>query len=265
MTSKVEKRRNELVSIINVDGKSFISEAAKLFNVTHETIRNDFDYLVKTHGFKRIHGGIKKDKHQTYQKQYDYHHKKTFHVEEKKRICYKMIDQIKDGDCIYIDGGSTVLYLLNYMNKLSNITLVTPSIPLLIKYMMEGFEKVFNDQGHELLFVGGKIHTKMQTTYGTFFDQMISDVHFDKMILSSDAIDLKGGITNTDEVAYAIVKRVSDQAKQKYVLIDKSKFGRIAKYKSLSFSEVDFIISDFESDVLWTEKMVHENIFYIKA
>lgn len=265
MSSKVDRRRNELLSIVNIDGKCFISDAAKLFGVTHETIRNDFDYLVKQHGLQRIHGGIKKNSHYSYQSNYDYQKKRAVRVEEKKRICYKMIEQIQDGDCLYIDGGSTVTYLLNYMNKVRNVTIMTPSVPLLMKFVMEGFEDVFKKQAHEMIFIGGKIDMTIQTSYGTFFNQMVSDINFDKMIFSCDAIDREGGITNADEIAYAIIKETSKRAKYKYLLVDKSKFDRLAKYRTLSLNQIDFVISDNKLDVPWTEQLIREGIFYIQA
>jgi len=265
MSSKVEKRRNELLSIVNIDGKAFISEAAKLFNVTNETIRNDFDYLVKTHGLKRIHGGIEKNIESAYQPSYEYHKKKAINVEEKKRICYKMTDVIQDGDCIYVDGGSTVTYLLNYIGKRHNVTLFTPSIALLMKYMMEDLDETFKSNGNEMIFIGGKLNTNMQTTYGPFFDQTVSDINFDKMIISCDAIDIKDGITNADEIAYDIVRKVDRQAKNKYLLVDASKFGKRSKYRALPFNSIDYMISDIEPNIHWIKKISEESISFIQA
>lgn len=265
MTSKVEKRRREILNIIDTEGFVYIPEMAKLFNVTNETIRNDFDYLSEIYGLKRIHGGLEKEKQQVSTQNYQYNDNKHVHVEEKKRICYHMVSLLKSGDCIYVDGGTTVSYLLNYLKRKQKITIVTPSIVLLMHYILDGYDTTFSEQGHKLIFVGGQINSSILTTYGCFFNQMLNDFNFDKMIFSTDAIDLKGGITNSDEIAYAIIKKAMLNSKEKYLLIDSSKFGKLGTYRVMDWQEINAIVTEKDLDNNWIMHLENHKIQYVKA
>lgn len=265
MSLKVEKRRNELVSMINLDGTCYISEAAKLFKVTHETIRNDFDFLVREHGYERIHGGIKKSSASAVSSNYDFHQMKVVRVEEKKRICFTMMDMIHDGDCIYVDSGSTVTYILNFLNSKRNLTIVTPSIAFLMKYIIEGHSEMFEENRHEFIFVGGKVNSSIQTSYGTFFNEMMSDIHFDKAIFSCDAVDLNGEVMNADETAYAVIRKAINQSKKRFLLADASKFDEMAKFKAVKFNEVDYLITEESLNEKWQDRLNQSSVKYIKA
>ncbi len=265
MTSKVEKRRREILDIVDAEGCTYIPEMARRFHVTNETIRNDFDYLADAHDLKRIHGGLKKEQQEISAQHYLYDDKKSAHVEEKKRICYQTVSLLENGDCIYVDGGSTVSFLLNYLNRKREITLVTPSAALLMRYILDGYDMSFSEQGHKLIFVGGQLNDNILTTYGPFFDQMINDLNFDKMIFSTDGIDRKGGITNSDEVAYAIAKKAAQSSKEKILLIDSSKFGLIGNYRVLAWNELDVIVTEKDLDDDWMHHLENHKIKSIKA
>ena len=265
VNSKVEKRRREILNIIETEGKAYIVEIAKLFGVTKETIRNDFDFLSITYGLDRTHGGLEKEYQDIQKEHYQYQEKKLIHIEEKKRICYKMVDMLDNGDCIYVDSGSTVSYILNYINRKREITIVTPSIAILTRFVQEGFDSSFEDNKHKLIFIGGQVSSSILTTYGPFFDDMINDFNFDKMIFSADAIDLKGGITDSDDISYSIVKKVSEKSRENYLLIDNSKFGLISTYRVIQWNEVNVVISNENMESKWQNLLETNKIKYIKA
>ena len=265
MASKAEKRRGEILNIVNVDGIAYVNETAKLFQVTGETIRKDFDFLAESFNLRRVHGGIRREKSELFNHPYRYQDKKTIFVEEKKRICFRAVDFIEDGNCIYIDGGSTVSYLLNFMNTKRNLTMVTPSIAFLMKYVIEGFEGIMEENGNRLVFAGGTVNSSILTTYGPLFHRGVSDIHFDKMFFSVDALDINGGCTNSDEVSYSIIQQVADHAHTKIVLADGSKFGRIANYRAMDWNRVDVLISDRDLDAEWERRLEERLVKYIRA
>lgn len=263
--TKVKKRRLEILKLLDTEEHISLQETATLFGVTKETIRKDFDQIAYDYGIKRVHGGLKKDKENTYKQHYHYQAKKQIHIEEKQRICHKVIDTFNPNDCIYIDSGSTVSFILNYMNRLSDITIVTPSLALLMKYVMEGYETIFNQYGHKFIFVGGHINTTILTSYGSHFDHIIETFNFDKMIISADALDMEGGITNSDEIAYDIVQKVSRRSKHNYLLADHSKFGFIASYRTLPWDKLDYIITSRPLPQEWITFFEQREIEYIQA
>jgi len=265
MTSKVKKRRRDIAHILQNESVVYVSEMAKLFKVTKETIRSDFSSLTEEYGYVRIHGGIKQAEEDGRETNYVFQKSKQSHVEEKKQICFRAVDLVHDSSCIYVDGGSTVSYLLNYMGRCKNVTLVTPSIAILMKYILEGYEELFSEKGHELIFIGGKVNTGILTTYGTFFDQVVEEYVFSHMFLSFDGVDMEKGCSNADEIAYALVKKVKKQAVKKIVLADRSKFNNVRPYKALQWIDVDYLVTEKELDSHWMDCLNENKVIYYRA
>lgn len=55
---------------------------------------------------------------------------------------------IDDGDCIYIDSGSTTYHIAKFIKGKNNLTVVTNSIPVISELM---------NTDVELIIIGGKI------------------------------------------------------------------------------------------------------------
>ena len=263
MSSKVDKRRLDIMRIMQSEGKANIAEMAKIFGVTMETIRADFDYLAEQHSWLRTHGGMQMKDFGKYHKNYFFHDRQTIHMEEKKKLCLKALELISDGDCIYVDSGSTVIYLLNYIHQRKNLTIVTNSVGFLIRYTIDGFEKIFREQGHRFFFLGGEVETNMMMTYGIFLERSISEFVYDHVIFSVDAIDVETGGTNVDYQAYAAIKSVFRYGKNKILLVDNSKFDLRATYKIASLEEIDYLITNQPLKEPWESMSKQKNSRFI--
>lgn len=265
MASKVDKRRREFVAILANESAIHIKDMAKLFKVSQETIRKDFDFLAQEYGYIRRHGSLGQKEEIQLNSHYHFHENKMVNIEVKKQMCYRGVDLVNDGDCIYIDGGSTVASMMSYLGRKKNVTIVTPSIPILTRYTMENMEESFVKNGHELLFLGGQVHSEILTTYGMFFDSMIESMNIDTMFLSFDGIDRKKHCTNGDHVSAHIVRRVKCQSNRIVVLADTSKFGIVKRYKSMDWSEVDVLITPMDLSKDWIKMLKDSHVVYYKV
>ncbi len=262
MNSKVDKRRLEIMRIIQSEGEVNVLQMANLFKVTTETIRSDFDFLSKDQGWERTHGGIRKKDQSKYNKNYFFHEREVVHMEEKKKICFKALELISDGDCIYVDSGSTVIYLLNYLNQKKNLTVVTHSIGFLVRYIIDGYEIMFREQGHRFIFIGGEVDANIMMTYGTFFNQNIAELNYDHLIFSVDAFDSNIGGTNVDYQAYTTIKTLKKQARNKILLIDQSKFDLKSTYNVISLKEIDSLITNMPMSEEYRNVLEQKHVTY---
>jgi DeoR/GlpR family transcriptional regulator of sugar metabolism len=265
MNSKVDKRRMEIIRIMQSEGEASVSELARVLGVTTETLRADVDYLAKQHGWVRTHGGIQLKEVGKFSRSYLFHERQADHMMEKKKLCYRAMELISDGDCIFIDSGSTVIYLLNYINQKRNITIVTHSIGFLIRYTVDGFEKIFKEQGHRLIFLGGEVEANIMMTYGAFFEQVVKEFTYDHVIFSVDAMDEEVGATNVDYQAYSVIKSVFLHARSKVLLADSSKFGLRSTYKVIGLEELDYIITNQPLKEPWENIAKQKNSRFILA
>lgn len=142
--------------------------------------------------------------------------KETLFVEEKQRICQEAAKRIKDGDCIYIDSGTTPVYLLPYIvNK--NIKIVTSSI-YLIRKLPESFRG-------DIYLLGGEFKKGYDTSSGPLTLEMIKQFNFDHAFFSSNGVDIQNGEVYIFEFSIGAVKReILRRSLKNYLLVDSSKF-----------------------------------------
>lgn len=171
---------------------------------------------------------------------------------------------IETGDCLYVDTGSTLTWLLPFMNRKKGVTLVTPSIALLSKYIMEGYESVFRNHQHRLIFLGGEVNADILTTQGTLMTNSLTDFNFSKVLFSVDAVDKKAGCMNVDLEAFSVTTSALQQGKQAILIADSSKFGQKATYRVAGWHEIDVIITDEEQHEDWQAICYQHRIEWVK-
>lgn len=265
MNSKVENRRREISRLVKEKYEVTVTDMAALFSVTMETIRGDFDYLAEQEGFVRGHGNLTRPEKAKYKEHYLFHERQLLQKEEKKQICKKAAELITDGDSIYLDSGSTVTYLLPELTEKKGLTIVTNSIACLFCYIMEGYQEAFKEQGHRFLFLGGEVEPNIRMTYGTFFEQCVTEISYDRVFFSADALDMDFGCSNVDYQAYSAIKPVFRQVRNRILLADSSKFNRKAAYRVAGWKEIDCLITarDLKDD--WRIFLENKRIPYFQV
>ncbi len=264
---KTDKRQMLLRQQLEKDKVLYLADLAKALNLSKETIRKDFDDLAMDDNVERIHGGIRLKRQAILSTHYVFNEKKLVRVESKKAIAYKALSYIDNGQTIYLDCGTTVSYVFEYLSYKSNVRVVTPSIPLLMLYAQEETKAFFESKQHQFIFIGGHVNHHMQTTHGPFFDSMMKAFNIDTMFLSGDAFDFKKGLSNADEVTVSIINAVRPQAHQCIVLVDESKVSKCATFQCLSPKYIDVVITDYmasEDDIDYLSK-VQCHFEYVKT
>ena len=121
-----EKRHEIILSLLNK--KSFVSlkEVLDATNSSESTIRRDLKSLEIENKLKRVHGGAKSLSRNSIEASYN--EKSSLNINEKKSIALFASNLIEDGDCIYLDGGTTTYSLIEFLSTKKDILVVTNGI-----------------------------------------------------------------------------------------------------------------------------------------
>ena len=125
MASTVD-RRDEIVRIINENGKAKVEELSEVFQVSLVTIRNDLNYLEDRGLIHRVYGGALVRDYVAYDTTLN--EKAKIHAEEKRRIGAKAAEMIIDGDSIVLDSGTTTLEIAKQIKTRQNLTVMTNAV-----------------------------------------------------------------------------------------------------------------------------------------
>lgn len=152
-------------------------------------------------------------------------------VVSKNKIAKQAVEQIKDGDVIFIDNGTTVRSMFKYLASY-NVTIYTNGYNHL---------ELANRNKVGLKLIPGDVLHKEASIIGEEAVSFIADIMFDHVFLGANGYDEQLGITTPNVSEYLLKKTAIKRAIKAHILIDKSKRGKVSKYKIAEFSEVNLI------------------------
>ena len=123
------ERRNAISEILAARGKVIVSELAKEFSVTEETIRRDLDRLEKDGVATKTYGGAVSGNSSS--TDIPYRVRLGVNVDKKKIIAEKVAALIKDGQRIMLDASSTAIYVTRAIKNKKNMTVSLSLTPII--------------------------------------------------------------------------------------------------------------------------------------
>ena len=231
------KERQEIIlKKIDEEGIVYLSELTKELQASTCTIRRDFDKLESDHLVKRIHGGavkVQDTEHILEMTKLNMDTRMTMHPEEKRALCQEIARLVKDDDCIFIDGGTTFMYVMDY---LQNKNVIVVSHNCLLKN---------DDTYRSKLYVLGGLHSsKYQMNLEPMTIDDLRYFHFDKVFIGAAGFTLEDQNIYTAEIETAKVKQQAmKQGKKKYLVIDSEKIGMYGFYTMANLKDMDGLIT----------------------
>lgn len=194
-----------------------VKELCSELNASASTIQRDLEMLQNQGKLVREHGGatlISIEKTLSYFDEKSVYDKFSIHTKEKSLICKEAAKMVENGDCIFLDSGTTMTHIAPYLQG-KEVTIVTNSL-LMVEKLTEDNFKVF--------LLGGEVKTKYASTLGSITVEECSTYRFDKAFLSSSGVSLDDGSIFGSEIEInAVKKEVMKNSREIYVLFDDSK------------------------------------------
>jgi DeoR/GlpR family transcriptional regulator of sugar metabolism len=218
-----ERRQKEILDYILAEEFTEVRKIAVKFQVSEMTVRRDLANLEKSGLIKCVFGGgVEKTGDQS---EPSYKLRMYDNSKEKERIALLADKLIRDTDLIFLDIGSTCLYLAKkIINR--NITVVTNWLPNMIELSKGNKCNIVN--------TGGEIDKKELDSIGIIAYKGISNFHFTKAFIGVGGINGEGISDFRIEIT-EIKKKVIQCANEVIILADHSKFGKIAPINVASF------------------------------
>ena len=225
------KRRKELSNILITDGSIKISDMAKKFGVSRETIRKDLLFLESEGiGIKGRGGAMFVP---TLEEQ-PLTSRSTENIEEKQRIAQAALKLLPQEGTIILDSGSTTFSFAAELKTMNGLKIITNSATI-PPYLAESNNTVFS--------LGGEIRNTSKAYIGIWTLNALQTVHCDVAFLAADGVSENGPCTSV----YAeseVKKAMISSANIKVLLIDSSKFQRNSLVQFCDWKQIDYIITD---------------------
>ena len=235
------ERKNEILNKLRLEQRVLVSELAVHYGVTEETIRRDLDklekegYATKTYGGAIWGNSTKTDLSHTIRN-------KT-NVDAKNAIAALVSNMIEDGDHIMLDDSSTSLYIAKQLKEKKGLTVITNSVEIVME--LSGMN------GWNILSTGGQLKPDSLTLIGHQVQNMISNYHVDKAIISCKGIDPEAGITDSGESQALAKQAMMRAARQTILCLDSSKFDKISFVNIAPLQNVQAVVTNAKPGTKW--------------
>ncbi|WP_332237375.1 DeoR/GlpR family DNA-binding transcription regulator [Sporolactobacillus sp. KGMB 08714] len=230
-----EQRKQYILKQIEENNLVKISNLSKALNVTRETIRKDLYNLEDDGLLKVVRGGATKI---APNRETEYEKRKKQNVEGKKFIAKKAIKYIHNGDSIYIDYGTTTYEVARaiQISGFKDLTIVTNAIAV-IDLLLRG-------STYDIIVPGGNVRRSEESLSGALTLQNSETVFVNVGFFGAGGIEKDSGITNHYISEIEVSKKMIQHSQKSILVVDHTKFGMTALYKTANFEDVDCIITD---------------------
>lgn len=245
MSISTEERREEIIGIIQENGKVKVSELSSRYGISEVSIRKDLEILEAEGHLSRVHGGaiglnklyVNMDLNERY---------KTNAI-AKRKLAELASKFIEDNDTIMMNAGTTLTYVLRAIRNKKNITIVTNSVQNATEAAL------YSD--FTVILLGGELDSKYQFTYGEDAISQLENYHANKCILSVDGISAAAGLTLYYSNEAALVKKMLESSATAIITADSSKVGKNVFAKITDASKTNILITTHTENKNELEKL----------
>ncbi len=230
------ERIAEIAELIDKRGKLSLKQLSEHFpKVSQMTLRRDLFLLEEQGKVIRVRGGamsvrdVQKTSGEPYVK------KTTIHTDEKIVIAQKAADLIDEGASIFLDAGTTALYLAKEMpdvvcNVFTNGVAVATELCTKKNVIVN--------------LLGGQMIKENLSTASSFASEYFEDTNFEIAIISAAAFTPESGFSCASRLEAELFRSVCKKAKFTYMMLDSSKIGKIKPYTFAHTEDINVIITD---------------------
>lgn len=231
-------RTYDILTYLKKKKRCSLNELMKRFGVSSATIHRDVTELIRHKAVERFRGGIVfVDAPPAKPGGVDYQDRSVANLVAKEKIAEKAVRLVAEGDILFLDSSTTVLAFAQRLRheKFDHLTILTNSVSI-----MQDFRTF--PQHWVLIGLGGTYDPQLNSILGAAALQQLADFNITKAFISGFGINDKTVTTNHERQS-EIIKKVLATAERRFLLIDRSKYGRTGLYRLSARGAFDAIVT----------------------
>lgn len=236
---KRERQEQTVLELLKVKRKLTLSEVMELLNVSESTARRLFVRLEDDGFAVRNYGGIQlAGNHSSLE--YLYEEEEGQFIEQKRAIGAYAASLVEDGDCLYLDSGTTGAHVAMALadrlaqGELSHLSVFTNSLmnlEILSRYVT-------------INIIGGEYRVNRRDFCGYLVEDLLTKLHFTKCFLGADGFHPQNGFTATDFRTARLNEIVMRSSDKRFVVTDSRKFTATSLVSYSRDQRIDAVITN---------------------
>jgi DeoR family transcriptional regulator, fructose operon transcriptional repressor len=232
------ERQHQIYMLVLRHGSVDVSDLARTFDVTTETIRRDLSDLQDRQLVTRVHGGAVAIERHDHEPMVDA--RNMTNSAEKLRIAREAIVEIPESGSVIIDSGSTGQRLAEVFPATRQVHVVTNSLVTALTLARRGIS--------ELTVLGGSVRTNTFAMVDAATLDTVRRLRVDVLFIGCDGFSTHRGLTTPYQSESLLKRAMIESARRVVAIVDATKFGNDQMFGYASVREIDVLITDTRID-----------------
>lgn len=224
-------RLREMEQYILEHGTVSMNELRDTFHISMNTARLDVAELVNKGTIRKVYGGVCSNQEN---KLIPFDERQSKNTEGKKAVGKVAASLVNDGDIIFIDSGTTTMYMVDFLNERKNVTILT--------HNLNAINRALSYPDLNVICLPGTLERKTNSFVSADTVRTLGKYNINKAFMASTGITESGGVTNSSPLEFEIKKQALEKSAENLLLVDSSKYGKSALLTYASIDVMDKII-----------------------
>lgn len=231
-----DTRQSELAARLKNGQQLIANELATEFRVSIDTIRRDILALEAEGKAHRVRGGAVPISAPVV----PLHQRLAEGSPPNSDLIRAAIREIGDAATLLVDGGQTMLCVIEQLPEQQGRLVITPSPWIAIACQQKGIS---------VFLLGGMLRPLGGIATGDTSLAGVADISADIALLGACGIDPEFGLSSDDHDEAMMKRAMHEAANQTIIVTDQSKVGRRARHHTLAISDIDMVITDTTTEL----------------
>ena len=237
MSAKKRKRRTRISDIVSERGAISVGALADMLDVSMQTIRRDIDKLCEGDTLRRRHGRVELAK-QHLNTPFD--ERAGTNLVEKRDIGEAAASLIPDGATVFISIGSTPLSVARALRRHKNLTVITNNLSAAIA--------LSDEVSNRIILPGGEVRLPDRDILGDGVLEFFGRYRAEYGIFGVAGVTEDGSLLEFHSAEVRVRERIHENSQVSMLVLDHTKFGRMAPAVGENLGDVDHVILDRRPD-----------------
>jgi len=231
-------RLNAVLDLLSANGRVEVAELAQRFGVSEMTVRRDLEELERQDRCRRVHGGAIPGTSRSYEPPFGLREQRQ--TEAKTAIAAGVVDLLGVDETVFLDVGTTTLAVARELVGRSNLTVITPSLPVA--------SLLADEAGLRVICLGGLARQGERSLVGSLTLEGVRQFYVDVVVLGVGGLDAEAGLTEFNVEDAAVKRAVLERGRRLIVAADGSKLGAVAFAAVAPADHIDVLVTNAEAE-----------------
>jgi DeoR/GlpR family transcriptional regulator of sugar metabolism len=160
-------------------------------------------------------------------------------------------EEISTRMTIGADSSSTVMEAIACLRDRSDITVLTNSVIIIHE---------LDQAAISIISTGGNVNRKTFSMQGNIVRNVLKDYYVEVVLISCKALEIDGGVFDSNDEEAELKKALISRGQKVILLVDHTKFNKVAFVKVLELDQLNMVITDQEPEEEWKNIFKEKNI-----